>query len=99
MCPVGKLSLYSGVLSVGVGDSIAALAGSLMGRTHWPGNVITLSLHLPSLWNNETLDTGVKKTVEGSAMSVLTQLVVVLLIVIIGIHLQLCTYLLICCNN
>ena len=36
-CPVGKLSLYSGVLSVGVGDSMAAVAGTLMGKTLWPG--------------------------------------------------------------
>ena len=34
---VGKLSLYSGVLALGVGDTMAAVAGSLMGKTKWPG--------------------------------------------------------------
>lgn len=34
---VGKLALYSGVLALGVGDSMAAVAGSLMGKTKWPG--------------------------------------------------------------
>jgi dolichol kinase len=32
-----KLSLYSGVLALGVGDSIAALCGKLFGKTKWPG--------------------------------------------------------------
>ena len=40
---VGKVSLYSGVLALGVGDAMAALAGSLMGRTKWPGRS-------PALW-------------------------------------------------
>ena len=34
---VGKLSLYSGVISLGVGDSMAAVAGSLFGKLQWPG--------------------------------------------------------------
>ena len=34
---VGKLALYSGVLALGVGDSMAAIAGTLMGKTKWPG--------------------------------------------------------------
>ncbi len=29
--------MYSGVLSVGVGDAMAATAGSLFGRLKWPG--------------------------------------------------------------
>ena len=34
---VAKLSLYSGVLALGVGDSMAALCGKLFGKTKWPG--------------------------------------------------------------
>ena len=34
---MAKLTLYSGVLSLGVGDSIAALFGKLFGKTRWPG--------------------------------------------------------------
>ena len=34
---VAKLSLYSGVLALGVGDSMAALCGKLFGKTRWPG--------------------------------------------------------------
>lgn len=41
---VGKLSLYSGVLALGVGDSMAAVAGSLMGKTKWPG-IITIIIY------------------------------------------------------
>lgn len=33
----GKLAMYSGVLALGVGDSIAAVSGTLMGRTKWSG--------------------------------------------------------------
>ena len=29
--------MYSGVLSLGVGDSIAAVSGTLVGRHKWPG--------------------------------------------------------------
>ncbi len=32
--------MYSGVLSVGVGDAMAATAGSLFGRLKWPGTTI-----------------------------------------------------------
>ena len=35
--PASKLALYSGVLALGVGDSMAAMAGKLMGKTKWPG--------------------------------------------------------------
>ena len=35
--PVAKLSLYSGVLALGGGDSMAALCGKLFGKTKWPG--------------------------------------------------------------
>lgn len=59
---VAKLSLYSGVLAVGVGDAMAAAAGSIIARKKWPG-------------------TG--KTVEGTLMSIMTQLLVVLLIILI----------------
>ncbi len=34
---VTKLSMYAGVLSLGIGDSIAAVSGTLIGRTKWPG--------------------------------------------------------------
>ena len=34
-----RLSLYSGVISLGVGDSIASVAGKLMGKHKWPGTV------------------------------------------------------------
>lgn len=37
MFVVAKLSLYSGVLALGVGDSIAALSGRLFGKRKWPG--------------------------------------------------------------
>ena len=29
--------MYAGVLSLGVGDSIAAVSGTLIGRNKWPG--------------------------------------------------------------
>lgn len=29
--------MYSGVLALGVGDSIAAVSGTLVGRHKWPG--------------------------------------------------------------
>lgn len=32
-----KLSMYAGVLALGIGDSMAAVAGKLMGRFRWPG--------------------------------------------------------------
>ncbi|XP_019850694.1 PREDICTED: dolichol kinase-like [Amphimedon queenslandica] len=34
---VSQLSMYSGVLALGVGDSIAAVSGTLVGRHKWPG--------------------------------------------------------------
>ena len=34
---MAKLSLYSGVLALGVGDSMAALCGKLFGKAKWPG--------------------------------------------------------------
>lgn len=37
---VSKLSMYAGVLSLGVGDSIAAVSGTLVGRHKWPGKKI-----------------------------------------------------------
>ena len=43
---VGKLSLYSGVLALGVGDSMAAVAGSLMGKTKWPGIITIIILYI-----------------------------------------------------
>ena len=36
---VAKLSLYSGVLALGVGDSMAAICGKFFGKTKWPGTV------------------------------------------------------------
>ena len=32
-----KLGMYSGVLALGIGDSMAAMAGKLIGRFKWPG--------------------------------------------------------------
>ena len=32
-----KLGMYSGVLALGIGDSMAAIAGKLIGRFKWPG--------------------------------------------------------------
>uniref|UniRef100_A0A8C4R0V5 dolichol kinase n=1 Tax=Eptatretus burgeri TaxID=7764 RepID=A0A8C4R0V5_EPTBU len=37
-----SLAPYAGVLSVGLGDAVAALAGSSLGRIHWPGTSKTL---------------------------------------------------------
>eukprot|EP00731_Ephydatia_muelleri_P025952 Em0018g52a len=37
-----KLALYAGVVSLGVGDSIASVAGKLMGKHKWPGTQKTL---------------------------------------------------------
>lgn len=34
---VSKLSMFAGVLSLGVGDSVAAVSGTLIGRHKWPG--------------------------------------------------------------
>jgi len=59
--------MYAGVLALGIGDSMAAVAGKLMGRFRWPGT---------------------KKTVEGTLMSVMSQLLGVLLIVLIDPHLS-----------
>lgn len=33
-----RVELYSGVLSLGVGDTVACVAGKAWGRNHWPGN-------------------------------------------------------------
>ena len=35
--PIAPLALYSGLLSVGVGDSAAAIVGRLMGGPKWKG--------------------------------------------------------------
>jgi dolichol kinase len=53
--------MYAGVLSLGVGDSIAAVSGTLIGRHKWPGS---------------------NKTFEGSFMSVVCQMIVIVMIVI-----------------
>ena len=34
---VAKLSMYSGTLSLGIGDSVAAIVGNLYGKVKWPG--------------------------------------------------------------
>uniref|UniRef100_UPI00358FBC36 dolichol kinase n=1 Tax=Myxine glutinosa TaxID=7769 RepID=UPI00358FBC36 len=39
---LASLAPYAGVLSVGLGDAVAALAGSSLGRIHWPGTSKTL---------------------------------------------------------
>ena len=35
-----KLALYSGVLALGVGDAMAAVAGNFVGRRKWPGELV-----------------------------------------------------------
>lgn len=44
ICEVTKLhpSVWSGVLSIAVGDSMAALVGRAWGRSRWPGTHRTL---------------------------------------------------------
>ena len=37
VCAATKLSMYSGVLALGIGDAVAAVSGKLMGRVKWPG--------------------------------------------------------------
>ena len=81
---VGKLSLYSGVLALGVGDTMAAVAGSLMGKTKWPGMDQHVTCVAQCIHGTCAISIGTRKTVEGSMMSVLTQLLVVIVIVIIG---------------
>ncbi|CAG5128557.1 unnamed protein product [Candidula unifasciata] len=36
------LELYSGILSLGVGDTVACVAGKALGRNHWPGSKKTV---------------------------------------------------------
>ena len=44
---VSKLSMYGGVLALGIGDSVAAVAGQLMGRQKWPGvHCISFTLYM-----------------------------------------------------
>lgn len=35
-----KISLYAGVISLGFGDSLAAIVGSTWGRFKWPGELV-----------------------------------------------------------
>lgn len=37
VCAVAKLCLYSGVLSLGMGDAVASIVGQLYGKVKWPG--------------------------------------------------------------
>lgn len=79
---VAKLSMYSGVLSLGVGDSIAAVSGTLIGRIKWPGNTRCVWVSLDyciDVWIK-----GTRKTVEGTLMSVLSQFLVVASITFLG---------------
>ena len=49
MCVVGvALSLYSGVLSVGLGDMVAAVVGSRWGKHSWLGKCLCLRLPFAS---------------------------------------------------
>jgi len=32
------IALYAGVISLGVGDTVAAVVGSMIGKHHWRGN-------------------------------------------------------------
>ena len=34
---VAKMSMYAGVLSLGIGDAIASIVGKLHGKHNWPG--------------------------------------------------------------
>jgi len=43
------LSIYSGVLSVGIGDAVASVVGSMYGRTKWPGTFKTVEGTLASV--------------------------------------------------
>ena len=43
------LAIYSGVLSVGIGDAVASVVGSMHGRTKWPGTFKTVEGTLASV--------------------------------------------------
>ncbi len=94
LCTVGKLCVYSGVLCVGVGDAMAALAGSLLGRTKWPGQLLHCVCVCMCVW---TKSVGTTKTLEGTLMSVLSQLCALLAITLIGT--RLCTNVVYMCYN
>lgn len=47
---VVKMSMYAGTLSLGVGDSIAAVSGTLIGRNKWPGTKKTIEGTLMSVF-------------------------------------------------
>ena len=38
------MSMYAGTLSLGVGDSIAAVSGTLIGRNKWPGIIVVIKI-------------------------------------------------------
>ena len=57
------MALYSGVVSLGIGDTAAAVVGTLYGRHPWPG---------------------MKKTKEGTAAAVISQLLAFAAIIYIG---------------
>ena len=39
---VSKLSMYSGTLALGIGDSMASIVGKLHGRIKWPGTIMCM---------------------------------------------------------
>ncbi|BFY98422.1 hypothetical protein BsWGS_01462 [Bradybaena similaris] len=52
---IAHVELYSGVLSLGVGDTVACVAGKAWGRNHWPGSKKTMEGTLCSILSQVAL--------------------------------------------